>query len=193
MTNNKLIVCDVDGVILNFSRGMKEHVWKNYDIYLSEDPMDWGWDCKEIGTYLKSMWASDDFSRLKVYPNTLWEVLMASHKVDADLMFLTDVPEYAFANRRRNLSSLGLTNFQIERASNKAAKIERLLSEYDAVMLIDDKTENVLDALKLQRVTVAYPVRGHNWNALRNTGAIPYNGATELYNIIKKWGGNAQS
>ena len=187
--NNKLIVCDVDGVILNFSRGMKEHTFKNYGVYLSEDPMDWGWNNDLIGFYLRSFWASDDFARIPAYTDVTHLIKsVPDHNRGIDLVFLTDVPEYAFEKRLSNMAEIGFGEFQIKIASDKAAVIESLMPEYKSIMLIDDKVSNVLATLDLYGVKVAYPIRGYNWDALKNTRAIPYYTPGALFLTIVEWG-----
>jgi len=182
--NNTLIISDIDGVILNFSKAFKEHVWKTFKVYISEDPMAWdyGIDKDEIYSYLKSFWKSDGFKNIEEYPDIYDEL----NGTNYHMVFATDVPEYAQENRWCNLNALELYN-KVYFGADKNLVIILKLEEYDKVIFIDDKVENVINAVNLNnpKLKVLYPIRGYNYKQLKDVNAYGYSSCLELFRLLR--------
>lgn len=179
-----LIISDIDGVILNFSKSMKLFILKQFNDYISEDPLDWsyGLNKEKAMTYVNAFWDSNDFASIESYREILHYIKLLKKHYKTDLMFLTDIPERCREKREKNLCMYDL-NEPLLIGSDKAQIIKEYSKKYDKVIFIDDKPENVQSVNELERdnVTVLYPIRGYNYHQLKSCAAKSYSTPTEFF------------
>jgi len=184
--NKTLIVSDLDGVVLNFSQAFHDFCWKHYKVYISTDPMrfDYGLEKPLLIEMITSFFKSEDFKYIPCYSEIMLALCFTRH----DLVFATDVPEYAQKSRRYNINEyFDPSKNVVYFGPDKNITINKYINDYDRVIFIDDKVENVIAAVELKnpKLEVIYPIRGYNYEQLRYVNAKGYKTAEEFRNLIK--------
>ena len=179
----KKIVFDVDGVVLQFTKGLSDFLWKTQRRYICLDPHTWDFNGRASFQDLTDFWHSPDFERIPPYDDVL--IYMLNELPDNyEIAFLTDTPDYAMHERELNLRRLGL-NYPIYYSSDKIKFIKD--NNWDVVLMIDDKPETALQFVDKTNIPIASPVRAYNVNQLQATDVLLYGNINELHEIIKKY------
>jgi len=176
------IVFDVDGVILSFSKGLSNYLWKTKRKYISLDPMTWDYNGKIMYEDLVEFWKSPGFEKLTPFDGIVEYIKELSFCKKYDIVFLTDIPNYAVAKRRTNLTNLGL-DFPIYITSDKVGYIKE--HKWDVAIMVDDKVETSLDCV-VNNIVIASPVKEYNFDKLNDTPVFLYGDVEELKNIFRQ-------
>jgi len=172
-----VIVFDVDGVVLDFTYMFSRFLWKTQKRYIETDPLSWDFNGKVSFSDIQSFWASEDFSYLPSIPN-IRQVIHGVEVMGYRVIFLTTIPEEKLGDRITNLSSLGISR-DVYVSDDKRSFL--LNSGWDIAGFIDDKPENVLSCIDLKFPCFS-PVRGYNFEKLKDTDVTMYYDAIELLN-----------
>lgn len=106
------IVCDVDGVLLDFAKGMAQHHnKKGFTPPLSEDPDDWGWNIEDKSLFhsmVGQFQDSSEFRTLDLYDQSAPEAIEVLQNPPYDLLVVSACPPKYLQDRQANLASHGI-------------------------------------------------------------------------------------
>lgn len=174
------IACDVDGVLLNFSKGFQKFVWKEHGSYISHDPTSWSYDpTLNISAYMEQYVASGIFTNLEFLEkgiNRRFNELAFSHTVD----IVTSFWEHLSDERLENLSDFNYENIYFTEDKVKWFKDTRLEHNYE--LIIDDKPD-IIEEMS-STVPVLFPVTSYNKSLIGKNNCYPYLTFEEIYDIL---------
>lgn len=175
-------IVDIDGVVLDLNTSFSEYVFRKYNKYVSKDTMKWNFtdQLSESERHYFTEFLADSKNLYDFKP---FEDIVDILNEQEDLIYLTHFPRNFAKERIRNMHNVGLfqtINFTIENKLNWIKKNIHLdVVEY----CIEDRPMIVKEYLAAG-LKVFYPIRGYNFEQLKNTNAIGYYDSSDLRNLI---------
>jgi hypothetical protein len=140
------IICDVDGVLLDFSHSFSAFCKKMYDVTISPDPEEWGYGFKDeerLWEMMTEFSASEDYKSLPLYDKTAPAALNKLLKdSDLDVMVVTAAEPAHRKSRVENLKAMG---FKIpdSKLILDLKKKELIINKLKPKLCIDDSPKNI--------------------------------------------------
>jgi hypothetical protein len=179
----KKIACDVDGVILNFSKNFQKFVWDKYGQYISLDPILWDYNkALPVAEYFGKFIEEGDHFNYEYVDSRItliFKELYKEHKRVIDLV--TAFPEHRKEDRQCNLINiLPYYNQLIISQGEKHLWLEERQDEYS--ILIDDKPITIEKVSEF--MPVVFPMYEYNRHLRNKSNCYPYLRFEEVPEII---------
>ena len=166
MKKKKLVIaCDVDNVLLDFSKEFQTYCWDRFYTYISNDPINWGFGLEPhvISEYFQSFIENVDQSEFQLVDKNV-KYLFNQLALHYDIDLVTAMDEVFSKNRIKNLEGFNYRNIYFVGHN----KLEWYDDNKCYDFYIDDKPE-IIEGLTKRNKNVGYPLYEYNKHLLHMT------------------------
>lgn len=138
-----MIVCDVDGVLLDFSKGLSKYAKSRYGMSLDPCPKTWGFGLPkaDADSLCDEFVHSSDFGKLDPFPGV--DVADFNRNIElGGLRIISAAPAYRIDARMENMERLGF-KIPADLLVHWPDKKTRIISEVKPKVCIEDSPNNI--------------------------------------------------